>query len=405
MVLRLIRDTKQETKMNPITYSLSGNEGNSDSYYGDISVLTDEILNNAVYLYPAADNMMNRLAANGIEKLRSREEYVYDLISIGVYWNIYGAAALSSRWEMMKTLSFLYNLRRKYKSIKPQADRLRGILATIFLARGGSAERREKTPSIKQIDRLILWLEASGEFREEVKRYKLWSSYWHAAGAENVFEEIDSAVSFARWFEARCGRALYRHTFNVEAFLMMKRPLHKWKEDYIFCGREELEYHLSMVGAEIMNRAYQTDFASTKKRAVLLPACMRSKDDNACKGARVDLEYICSGCDPDCEVNKITKLGKKEGFETRIIPHSSDFSAWLEKWAAGKDIGVVGVACPLNLITGGLEMKALDVPAQCVLLDYCGCKNHWDNEGISTKLNISELLNKVKGEERPAIAM
>lgn len=396
---------KRKNKMNAITYDLLGKDDTSDCYYGEISELTDEILNNAVYLYPAADNLMNYIASRGIEKLRTREEYVYDLISIGVYWNIYGPAAMRSQWEMMKSLAFLYNLRRKYKKIKPQVDKLRGWLSTVFLSRHISDERRERTPDLRQLNRLILWLESTGEFREEVKRYKLWSAYWHKDGKAYMFEELDSAVSFARWFEARCGRELYRHTFNVDNFRLMKHPAHKWKEDYIFCGRQELEYHLSMVGAEIMNRAYKKDFASTNKRAVLLPACMRSKPEGECKGVRVGLEYICAGCDSGCEVNKITRIGKQEGFETRIIPHSSDFSAWLETWAAGKGIGVVGVACPLNLITGGLEMKALDVPAQCVLLDYCGCKDHWDEKGVSTRLNIGELLNKVKGGEPAAKAM
>jgi hypothetical protein len=44
-------------------------------------------------------------------------------------------------------------------------------------------------------------------------------------------------------------------------------------------------------------------------------------------------------------------------------------------------------------------MKALDIAAQCVLLDYCGCKNQWDNGGISTALNINELMRIINGQE------
>ncbi|HEX2982616.1 MAG TPA: hypothetical protein VHO28_03635, partial [Ignavibacteriales bacterium] len=183
--------------MNAITYDLLGKDDTSDCYYGEISELTDEILNNAVYLYPAADNLMNYIASRGIEKLRTREEYVYDLISIGVYWNIYGPAAMRSQWEMMKSLSFLYNLRRKYKKIKPQVDKLRGWLSTVFLSRHISDERLERTPDLRHLNRLILWLESTGEFREEVKRYKLWSAYWHKDGKPYSFEELDAAVSFA----------------------------------------------------------------------------------------------------------------------------------------------------------------------------------------------------------------
>ena len=55
-------------------------------------------------------------------------------------------------------------------------------------------------------------------------------------------------------------------------------------------------------------------------------------------------------------------------------------------------VGVVGVSCPLTNPTGGWETKALGIPAQGVLLDYCGCRYHWHRQGIPTDLNIGQLL-------------
>jgi hypothetical protein len=34
----------------------------------------------------------------------------------------------------------------------------------------------------------------------------------------------------------------------------------------------------------------------------------------------------------------------------------------------------------------------LSIPAQGVLLDYMGCKYHWDEQGIPTDTNITKLL-------------
>jgi hypothetical protein len=56
-----------------------------------------------------------------------------------------------------------------------------------------------------------------------------------------------------------------------------------------------------------------------------------------------------------------------------------------------KDTGVVGVACVLNLISGGWLLDGMGISAQCVLLDYCGCKNHWSRENIPTEINIKQL--------------
>jgi hypothetical protein len=75
-----------------------------------------------------------------------------------------------------------------------------------------------------------------------------------------------------------------------------------------------------------------------------------------------------------------------------VIPHSSDFTKWLERWKDTREVGVVGVACVLNLFTGGYEMKDLNIPSQCVLLDYCGCQNHWHHEGIPTDIDQKQLL-------------
>lgn len=33
-----------------------------------------------------------------------------------------------------------------------------------------------------------------------------------------------------------------------------------------------------------------------------------------------------------------------------------------------------------------------NIPAQCVLLDYCGCKTHWDSTGIVTAINEEKLV-------------
>jgi Uncharacterized conserved protein len=90
-------------------------------------------------------------------------------------------------------------------------------------------------------------------------------------------------------------------------------------------------------------------------------------------------------------------LGRKYDFEVTIVPHESTISS-REKEAGllEKDIGAVGVACVLNLISGGLMLKGLGIPAQCVILDYCGCKNHWHDQGIPTDINMEQLKQMVK---------
>jgi hypothetical protein len=80
------------------------------------------------------------------------------------------------------------------------------------------------------------------------------------------------------------------------------------------------------------------------------------------------------------------------GFNVLMVAHGSSISALKNNdISLDQNTGVVGVSCLLNLISGGWLLEGMGIPAQCVLLDYCGCKAHWHDEGIPTSLNVEKL--------------
>ncbi|HYG57783.1 MAG TPA: DUF116 domain-containing protein, partial [Symbiobacteriaceae bacterium] len=99
-------------------------------------------------------------------------------------------------------------------------------------------------------------------------------------------------------------------------------------------------------------------------------------------------------------VHQLTCMGKKHGFSVVMLSHASSFSREGAKSTLGEDAGIVGIACVPNLCAGGWKAKALGLPAQCVLLDYCGCRSHWHEEGIPTDINIKQLA-RVLGLDQP----
>ncbi|MGE5317812.1 MAG: DUF116 domain-containing protein, partial [Chloroflexota bacterium] len=184
-------------------------------------------------------------------------------------------------------------------------------------------------------------------------------------------------------------------TENVRPFLRNAADTYKWREDRISCTRSEEEYHLNMVGAELMNRAFRQDFENTDKKAVLLPGCMRKSPFSNCKASKVPGGLKCEGCTPGCRVNELRKTGRKNGFDVYVIPHASDLSQWSP--SKRKDsLGVVASACLTTLVEGGWELKRYGVPAQCVVLEYSGCKKHWHPEGIETEINPEILLHLIR---------
>lgn len=159
----------------------------------------------------------------------------------------------------------------------------------------------------------------------------------------------------------------------------------------MFCTRGRVEYHLNMVGAELMNRAYRERFLRTKKKKVLLPICMRLKGEASCQAVRTDEGWVCQGCAKNCQVNRISAMGRETGFTALLIPHAS--IAFDRRNAADMpgETGIIGVACLLNLISGGYRAKELGFEPQCVLLNYAGCVKHWHPEGIATSIDLNQL--------------
>ena len=337
-------------------------------------------------------NYLVFIRKNKIESLRSREEYSIELLTIAMVWRRYLGASQNTGCCIVKLLTFLYALRTGFPSYKSHIDRLRGLLAGKKLVPQIGKTAKDEKITIKNVTRLINWLEATGEFKDEVKRFKLWLEYFITL-PENVFaDSIKNSLVVFDWFKLEAQKKLGEFTIGVADFLQNSYPAYRMREDEIFCGKEAVEYHVNMVASEIMNWGFRREFLQKTKRAVLVPACMCAKTQKKCKASFDQPDIICGNCCGDCRVHQLTRLGKKENFEVFIIPHSSGFTRWLKRWENTREYGLVAVACLLNIVVGGYEMRNLNIPSQCVPLDYSGCKKHWHKDGIPTELNSNQLL-------------
>lgn len=246
-------------------------------------------------------------------------------------------------------------------------------------------------PTLEKIDHVCRWFEAAGEFREQALRFIRWRAFWGTRNPDQLFRIFSGIEEFTNWFDSESTKALGKYTENVERFLQNADQEYRWREDRIQCSRTRLEYHLNMVGAELMNRAFRAEFSKTEERAVLVPGCMRGKSAGECKAAKLREGLTCTGCFSKCHVNQLREMGIKHNFRVFIIPHTSDLSLWSPHEGTLLR-GVIASACVTTLVEGGWELKRYDVPAQCVLLDYSGCKKHWCiSNGIPTMFNLREL--------------
>ena len=380
--------------MEKITYFLCESNESSTEFYKKNLNFSKKVLNKLEGNFSNDINdYMNYINKNNMEQLRSKSEYLLEILMIGVFWKEHVNKAISLSKIPRNILIKLSTLREK-ESIKKIVDINRGLLEYLFLNRRSNDKIKI---SLENYKKLVNYLKACGDYKEEAKRLEVWISYFFSLNKNKVEKILTSYLEFAKYFEDISQEVLGIYTKNVNLFLKNIDKKYKYREDFLFCSRKEVEYHLNMVGAQIMNEAYRKEFLKTKEKRLLLPSCMRIKDEKNCKAIKTEEGYICNSCSKNCNVNKYDKLGKKYNFQVYIIPHESSIS--VKNKIKDGHIGIIGVACVLNLISGGLRAKNLGFVPQCVFLDYCGCKDHWHDKGIITDINMSYLLYSLGIEE------
>jgi hypothetical protein len=241
----------------------------------------------------------------------------------------------------------------------------------------------------------LTWLRANGN-SAQADRLSQWQDYFDTLDHRAAWDKIIRSLALAEAFAEDSQWALGIYTEGVEHFLSEIAPTYCQRYDFELVSRSRLEYHLGMLGTEILNRAYRERFLAAGRKIVIVPPCMRAQPEEKCKAKPTPFGAQCQACTPGCRVHQITKLGEKlrmvspeAGFDVFIIPDE------LRVFGSGVGvgyIGVVGVSCVLTNWSGGWDADALGIPAQGLLLDYVGCSYHWDEKGIPTDTNLNKLV-------------
>jgi hypothetical protein len=381
------------------TYTLRPSGSPPDHYLRSVARLADEVLAAGTELHPIVDSYGAWIDETGREPRRSEAEYLLEALTLGVLWRARGTDATRRQGVGFAFVDALATRRRA------GGARVRDGSTSLILSIDAPFEPGGPAPTLRDLDRLLTWLLASGEYDDEVARLEGWEEFLRAdpASAEQTLEEL---VSFAIAFEAWSEYALGTFTEGVTRFFRDDLPRRRWREDTIQCARRRAEYHLNMVGAELLNRAWRDAFLGCDRHVVVMPGCMRSRPDAECAAARTELDLRCTGCAEGCAVLTATRVAERAGAEAVAVIHGSDFSRFLRSPALrGGKVGIVGVACAPGLLGAGWRAYAAGLPAQCVLLESSGCE-HWRDTARPTSLDVREL-ERVLGtplRTRPAVA-
>jgi uncharacterized protein len=409
---------RQNPPLNPspnpnLVYDLRCGSRDSNAFYAEASKLADEIVPRIEdHAGPILDNFCHHLRTHSEEPPRSRGEYVIEFLTLGMVLRRYEEAAQATSKWMIQLAQCLILLRRHVPILKAPADWLRARLSHPFFLPSihGSPECDPLTQSdveqpglgspLARLSRLIRWLRATGEYEQEALRLSNWRNYLASLTPEDARHCMNLALESFDDFACEAASRLGIFTEGVIRFLAGEYARRGCREDQIFCGRPPVEYHLNMLAADVMNRGLQDSFDRTTRKVVLVPACMRGAKAATCKARIHGVDITCMACDPDCAVNRITQRMRKLGAKVYLVPHSSGFSRWLDRWEREPGVGVTAVACMLNILSGGYDMRSRRIASQCLPLDYPGCKKHWNERGLPTAVNEDRLVQIIARARR-----
>lgn len=373
-----------------ITYDLRQGSKDSQQYYKTIEKLAmitkKRIKANFGEIIDAYGDAIEH---HMIEKRRTDEEYGLELLMLGVLWQCYSQPSKIIKPYQKKLLKAVVHRRNNTHLCKHIYSHLKGRLIKKYFL--NDKEKKNSVVSIinwESLEQLLLYLKATGEFEEESERLSFWKSFLKKRADWRLI--LKKAISEATYFYQLAHPVLQGYLPQLANFLKDEVADHKGKEDYLLVNRQELEYYLNMVGAEILNQAFRANFIKTTERFVFVPACMAIKEKGNCMRQKEGKGYSCKGCTACCPIHLTMQVAKQYHAETVIVEHGSELYKTKVTAKQGSK-GVVGIACPLNLLSGGWKAVKLGYVPQCVLLDWCGCKQHWHKKGIVTDINRSRL--------------
>lgn len=382
--------------MNNSPYNLNSDKNSSDEFYielGKLSRITYESLQKSlgkeISSYSSYLNEINEL-------YRSPEEYSIELLTLAMTWREYISAAKSTNSFIPVILIKLYNIRCKYSILKKSVDIIRGLITGAFVYPKLLKNSSDYEYTHDNLLVLINWLDSTGEFSDEVKRFNNWYTFFKKSSELYFKETIKNAMQQLSQFEKQAEVKLGKYASGVKSF-HEKLPFNeRWREDALFRKKSTITYYINMLASEVMNWGFKKKFLKTKKRIVLAPACMSKEDGHNCARRTIGGDIICSECTDSCHICQLKRMSIENEFELVIVPHSSSFTKWLKRWENTEECGIIALACPLNIVVGGYQMRELNIPSQCVMLDYSGCGKHWGPDFNATKVNHKRLIKVVE---------
>ena len=377
-----------------ITYSLRRTEGNSDAYYRTIAEFSAHWVEAAPVLVGKEIAGFQAYRLESGLPVRSFAECAFELLVWGVMLRVHGSQAQRMPGWMLQWLKKLIVLQGRYGWAEKGIKLLRGWVVALA-PQAENHENQAGLDGLLQTRRLLEWMRAL-DYGGQAQRLAEWQLYFESLSPQKMDEAIDRCRRLADDFAEESELSLGAYTSGVARFLKEQASRHAGQYDAPFVSRRPVEYHLGLLGTELLSQAYRARFLETQRKVVILPPCMRAQPEEVCEAVPTPLGKRCHGCTPGCAIWAVTRLGEKRGFDVFMMP--DELRTFRSGGQGENTFGVVGVSCALTNWSGGWDLDKEGIPGQGLPLDFVGCSYHWDKNGIPTEVNLKALVELIENK-------
>ena len=181
--------------------------------------------------------------------------------------------------------------------------------------------------------------------------------------------------------------SLAEYTTGIEEHLRDLPYRKLFTDRELFTSREQ--YYLYMIEFALVNRIQREAFLGTGFRIALLPYCLRETQAQ-CKAAPDQIDFRCRNCRKGCYINHVSGILLSHGVEPYIWRRSR-LKPLLKGLARehGK-VGVLGIACIVELVAGMRRCMDAGVPVVGIPLNANRCPR-WMGSFHDTSVDLGAL--------------
>ncbi len=229
-------------------------------------------------------------------------------------------------------------------------------------------------------ERLLEFLQSASENRKKLRKAALKKP----VDLKNTARmEIPDTPALA-YILNRGREVLSQYMRDVELHTRSVGPYRRLRDPTLLSSREQ--YYLYMLEFELVNRVHLEKFRQARFKIALLPYCLKERQDD-CKAMPDETDYRCKHCVKTCYINRVSSLLEDMDINPYILSRGKVEKLLAGLYAKHGSIGVLGIACVVELVWGmRLCMKA-GVPVVGIPLNANRCPR-WMGTMHETSIDI-----------------